>query len=253
VTEKIPGSTLASTRTTNHEPDVAGFHTVYWTITGAAIAAFFISLIIKQHSMDKLLESNFVLHGARNPVVNGKASASASTNPNPSKGGGSIAHGGLQEKGSASCSRMPSTFDTDTTSTFSAAKQSEYSRPENRESSLDGIDSEGFAEELAAVAYYIEPGGKLVPVDILSVCASTSSSQAASIHEVENEKPDDGPSDTPAAGRPEAVQVVADECRDDASPEVLCERVCASRQVRPDAAEHEAMFADLAPAWMHRT
>ncbi|KAK3377091.1 major facilitator superfamily domain-containing protein, partial [Lasiosphaeria ovina] len=38
---------------------VQGFHGVYWTITGAACAAFLLSLLIKRHSMDKMLESKF--------------------------------------------------------------------------------------------------------------------------------------------------------------------------------------------------
>ncbi|KAL2260299.1 hypothetical protein VTK26DRAFT_5721 [Humicola hyalothermophila] len=44
---------------------ISGFHGVYWTITGAAIASFFIGLIIKGHSMDKLLETDFILKGGR--------------------------------------------------------------------------------------------------------------------------------------------------------------------------------------------
>ncbi|KAK3385336.1 major facilitator superfamily domain-containing protein, partial [Podospora didyma] len=38
---------------------VHGFHGVGWTITGAAVAGFVISLVIKRHSMDKELESKF--------------------------------------------------------------------------------------------------------------------------------------------------------------------------------------------------
>ncbi|KAJ4291343.1 hypothetical protein N0V88_006351 [Collariella sp. IMI 366227] len=47
----------------------AGFHGVYWAITGTAIGALVISLIIKKHSMDKLLDSKFVLKGAKTPYV----------------------------------------------------------------------------------------------------------------------------------------------------------------------------------------
>ncbi|KAK3900575.1 major facilitator superfamily domain-containing protein [Staphylotrichum tortipilum] len=47
---------------------LAGFRGVFWTITGAAIASFVISLIIRRYSMDKLLETKFRLKGARNPL-----------------------------------------------------------------------------------------------------------------------------------------------------------------------------------------
>ena len=49
--------------------DLSGFHGVYWTITGAAVASFLISLLIKQYSMDKLLATKFVLKGASRPVM----------------------------------------------------------------------------------------------------------------------------------------------------------------------------------------
>ncbi|KAH7628156.1 major facilitator superfamily domain-containing protein [Sordaria sp. MPI-SDFR-AT-0083] len=48
---------------------VAGFHGVYWTITGAGVAALICSLFIQRHSMDKILESKFVLRGAKVPPV----------------------------------------------------------------------------------------------------------------------------------------------------------------------------------------
>ena len=44
---------------------VAGFHGVYWTITGAGVAALICSLFIQRHSMDKILESKFVLRGRK--------------------------------------------------------------------------------------------------------------------------------------------------------------------------------------------
>ncbi|KAK1776661.1 major facilitator superfamily domain-containing protein [Copromyces sp. CBS 386.78] len=51
------------------EAYVAGFHGVYWTITGAGVAALICSLFIQRHSMDKILESKFVLRGAKVPPV----------------------------------------------------------------------------------------------------------------------------------------------------------------------------------------
>ncbi|OIW27919.1 MFS general substrate transporter [Coniochaeta ligniaria NRRL 30616] len=42
---------------------VQGFHGVFWVITGTTLAGLVISLFIRHHSMDKPLESNFVLQG----------------------------------------------------------------------------------------------------------------------------------------------------------------------------------------------
>lgn len=42
---------------------VQGFRAVFWVLTGAAVAGFLVSLLIRHHSMDKALESDFVLAG----------------------------------------------------------------------------------------------------------------------------------------------------------------------------------------------
>lgn len=42
---------------------VQGFHGVFWVMTAITLAGLTISLFIKRHSMDKPLESNFVLEG----------------------------------------------------------------------------------------------------------------------------------------------------------------------------------------------
>ncbi|EGO55320.1 hypothetical protein NEUTE1DRAFT_123762 [Neurospora tetrasperma FGSC 2508] len=51
------------------EAYVVGFHGVFWIITGAGVAALICSLFIQHHSMDKILESKFVLRGAKVPPV----------------------------------------------------------------------------------------------------------------------------------------------------------------------------------------
>ncbi|ORY67806.1 major facilitator superfamily domain-containing protein [Pseudomassariella vexata] len=42
-----------------------GFHGVFWVMTGCACFGFVASLVIKRHSMDKILDSKFVLNGHR--------------------------------------------------------------------------------------------------------------------------------------------------------------------------------------------
>ncbi|KAB5583489.1 major facilitator superfamily transporter [Coniochaeta sp. 2T2.1] len=46
------------------EAYVHGFHAVFWVMTGIALAGLLVSFFIRRHSMDKPLESNFVLDGA---------------------------------------------------------------------------------------------------------------------------------------------------------------------------------------------
>lgn len=77
---RLPGDSVLTTEISGS--DVAGFHGVYWLITGAAIGAFLCSLIIKRHSMDKLLESRFVLNkGGSSPDSSGTSSMAAGDSP----------------------------------------------------------------------------------------------------------------------------------------------------------------------------
>lgn len=172
-------------RTNNSGADLAGFHGVYWIITGAAIASFVISLMIKHHSMDKHLGSKFVLQGAKGPVQVAPVTAAASTPawPDLEAQDGSMIGTPIFKGSAATCGRIPSGFDTESTSTYSAAKQSQDGPLDDRGNSPDDINSAEFVEEIAAVAYYIEPGGRIIPVDILA--DSRPGSQAASIREVE--------------------------------------------------------------------
>lgn len=51
-----------------------GFKAVFWVMTGTAVAGFLVSLVIKKHSMDKALDSTFVLEGATARVIREKES-----------------------------------------------------------------------------------------------------------------------------------------------------------------------------------
>ena len=63
---------------TDNVLDLAGFYGVYWTITGAAIASFIVSLIIKRHTIDKPLESKFMLRAAGTTDEHATVAASTS-------------------------------------------------------------------------------------------------------------------------------------------------------------------------------
>ncbi|KAK4233786.1 major facilitator superfamily domain-containing protein, partial [Achaetomium macrosporum] len=113
---------------------LAGFHGVFWAITSVAIAASVISLAIRRHSIDKVLETNFVLEGAQTLSQ----------------------LEGLSIRGSS-----PSMSDTE--STFCCKEQSDDSSgiPPY---AADELGSDTAAEdEIATVAYYIQPGGHVIP------------------------------------------------------------------------------------------
>lgn len=109
---------------------VKGFHGVYWIVTASAVVSFLLSLGIKRHSMDKILHTKFVLRGGRRT---GEMATVTMT---------SHALGVSQ-------SSLPNTPKGD-------KRESQATLP-----STNGI------ENVPAVAYYVEPGGKVTPVDIL--------------------------------------------------------------------------------------
>ncbi|KAL2174902.1 major facilitator superfamily domain-containing protein [Thermothelomyces heterothallicus CBS 202.75] len=187
---------------------LAGFHGVYWTITGAAIASFFISLVIKRHSMDKLLESRFAFKGEERPRAATPGNMTAAYLP-PDTGRSSpdmTSVGGRLPsimKSSPFASRTPS--DPELGSGSSALRHSEYSHVLSRGSGTGSseeelhralgegtgtMEQEEEEEEEAIVAYYVQPGGKIVPVEILPDDRPTS--EAASIREVAANGPEPG-------------------------------------------------------------
>ncbi|KAK4155670.1 major facilitator superfamily domain-containing protein [Chaetomidium leptoderma] len=210
---------------------LAGFHGVSWMITGAALASFAISLIIRRHSMDKSLDSQFTLKGAR--TLNAPVMPSASTLVRPEGVPQDMMSAGNSLppiiKNSPFCSRTPSAFDTD--STYAGTKRSQDSHAGTQGYySHDSDNPEAATAETAITAYYIHPGGRIDTVDILS--DQRASSQTASINEV---------------NKPAATDV---EINRDWSPEPCFEKTLASGRLPSNMAEHEAVFADLTPAWM---
>jgi hypothetical protein len=159
---KLIPSPLWSTSTDIY-PDLAGFHGVYWTITGTAIASFFISLIIRRHSMVKVLASDFTLKGARVPVALARGYAGANTGSLEMMSVGN--HLPPIMKGSPSGRSITSASER-TGRARSATKRS--GTPPTWPQEREGESSDGGAkatEEPPVVAYYIQPGGRIVPVD----------------------------------------------------------------------------------------
>jgi len=166
---------------------LAGFHGVYWIITGAAVGSFFISLIIRRHSMDKLLESQFTLKGGRpcttTPMGIDFLPADANySSPEMAPVG---SHLPPITKTSPFASQIPSgpVFDRSASTTG----QWEYTHMLSHEGgdlgAVKGIEVTG---KEAVVAYYIQPGGRIVPVEILP--DSGVSSAASSIRGVNRQE-----------------------------------------------------------------
>jgi len=166
---------------TNPSADVKGFHGVYWIVTASACAAFICSLFIKRHSMDKLLATKFILRGGRNPhhhsivldppleqepkstTTSSRADSSQATTMVPTP-----RQPGLFKSSDVGCSRgCNGRAESDSESTTKAQEASETAR-EKQDSTLSSLSNERAVIEVAAVAYYVEPGGKVTPVDILN-------------------------------------------------------------------------------------
>ncbi|KAM7207898.1 Major facilitator superfamily domain containing protein, partial [Naviculisporaceae sp. PSN 640] len=142
------------------EAYVKGFHGVYWTITGCAVAAFLVSLVIKRHSMDKLLTSKFVLKGARASTL----AALTAVEPNEAD----------------LIRRLPQLAKTSSkpAQTTTAACDCPQTRQVPTCVSEKPLPETPSAEpstgaDAVAVAYYVEPDGKKVPFDILSTTAKS--------------------------------------------------------------------------------
>ncbi|KAK3997976.1 major facilitator superfamily domain-containing protein [Cladorrhinum sp. PSN332] len=221
------------------EAYVAGFHGVYWTIFGASVAALLASLIIKRYSMDKLLESKFVLEGGRAPVASNLAIISQNIDSNSQsqdkiKPMTESRLPGLF-KGSSMGSPMPSAFDSE--STYSVSKDSKAEVEGEPNEMEEGNETD---VDVAAVAYFVEASGRIVPVDIHA--DEQPISRIASVYYERQER------------YPSATYEPAElEEQETHSPEELFEIAMGAGKVHADdsfLAEHEAIFADLAPAWM---
>jgi hypothetical protein len=124
--------------------DISGFHGVFWAVTGVAIAAFVISLVIRRHSIDKLLESKFILEGGQTPKQ--------ALSQTPS-----------QLVSITSDGPTPSMSDAE--STFKDHSQDSVGTPNDTTNEL-GSNNDANAG-MVMVAYYAEPGGRVIPVDII--------------------------------------------------------------------------------------
>lgn len=133
-------------------PDVHGFHGVFWVVTGVSIVGFVIGFGVKRHSMDKVLESKFILRGS----VSGMPP--------------SISAPEMTVKSLSSSRRNTGTTTLCEASQALAVHDIEGSSgsgsapPVSLTPSLAGV--EAAVVEVAAVAYYVEPGGKVTPVNI---------------------------------------------------------------------------------------
>ncbi|KAH6623375.1 major facilitator superfamily domain-containing protein [Chaetomium tenue] len=132
---------------------VTGFRGVFWTITATAIASFFIGLAIKKFSMDKGLQSHFTLAGGRGanaPLMAASSSTMASSESHlPPCPANTPFHFN---------NRAESAFGPE--STYSTANNSQYSQTAWQAHDGTTNDNE------SAVAYYIQPGGRIVSVSI---------------------------------------------------------------------------------------
>ncbi|KAK3690274.1 major facilitator superfamily domain-containing protein [Podospora appendiculata] len=123
------------------EAYVHGFHGVYWLITGAACAAFVISLVIKRHSMDKILASKFVLRGGKRTavVVDGEVIATSPVAICTAVDGRTVV---VPEPGNDRLSRQfkDSSPDTESSPVVSRGSDSDsvYSQPGGRENAIAG-------------------------------------------------------------------------------------------------------------------
>ncbi|KAK4132666.1 MFS general substrate transporter [Trichocladium antarcticum] len=211
---------------------LAGFHGVYWTITAASIASFVISLVIKSHSMNKSLESKFVLKGGRSPYNPVMVTGPAHIGPQGDSQDTIRTHSRLSEfKPSTTRSGTPSGFDSDSTYSSAEKRRDSPSSIGNRD-----LERAAASEEKAVVAYFIRPGGAIVPVDILAE-SRPPRSWNGSIDEPER-----------------AYSALGTRAGDEGRPpsaEALLERAWASGRLQSDVAEHEALFSDLTPEWMY--
>ena len=193
--------------------------------------------------MDKLLESKFILAGGRSSAASNVAIMSEDRNANHSRSQEKIkpmAEARLPGlfRPSSTGGPMPSGFDSE--STYSDSKKSrddaERDLGEAPESNNDEVD-------VAAIAYFVEASGRIVPVDI-----HPDEQPISRIGSVYYQRIERYPAATYEMGEEEQ-----EERREFISPEQVFDRAWGAGHVHTDQsslAEQEAIFADLAPAWM---
>jgi hypothetical protein len=201
-----------------------------------AIASFFISLIIKRHSMDKSLASDYTLKGGRAPI------APANGFPEMMSGGNQLIQP-INKTSPFGGSTRSTTQETLSGYQYPATKHAKKA-PRTRVQARDGKGSDSGAEATesdAIVAYYIQPGGRIVPVDIQPDSSQPSSEASSIFREVHFNTQYYG-----AAG------VVGEENNMHHHPsaaEVWHEQ--AQARLQSDSGGHEAAGGNLPPVWMH--
>lgn len=158
--------------------DVHGFHGVFWVVTGVSLVGFVISFGVKRHSRDKVLESKFILRGS----VSGMPPSTSAPNMAVKSLSSSRRNTGTTTLCEASQVMAAHVIDSGSGS-VSAPLQS--STP-----SLAGV--EAAVVEVAAVAYYVEPGGKVTPVNICHSPTTLWSSSTVSSDRPRKEHPEVG-------------------------------------------------------------
>lgn len=194
--------------------------------------------------MDKLLESKFILEGGRTPAASNVAIMSENPSANNSRSQNKInpvteARLPALFKPSPRGSPMPSAFDSE--STYSVSKESRDQAERDLNDTPEGNNDE---VDVAAIAYFVEASGRIVPVDIHPV--EQPISRIGSVYYERRER-------YPAAYYEMEQEEEEEQRRESASPEELFDMAWGAGQVCTDdssLAEQEAIFADLAPAWM---
>ncbi|KAH8906628.1 major facilitator superfamily transporter [Coniochaeta sp. PMI_546] len=118
---------------------VQGFHGVFWVMTATTLAGLVISLFIRRHSMDKPLQSIFVLQGAATTPIQNK---------------GVVA---IQESKSGHSSMTSATFSVE------SVKLGQQSSEQ-----LDTEQHDQYPQSEQVASFLIGPGGWRVPIDPVS-------------------------------------------------------------------------------------
>jgi hypothetical protein len=156
---------------------VHGFHGVYWVVTGVSIVGFIIGFGIKRHTMDKAHESEFILRGSVSHMHPITSSPNIATK--------SLSSSSRRDTGTTTLS-----MDSQTAAAHNISSSSGSGSAPPRSSTptfLAGV--EAATVEVAAIAYYIEPGGKVTPVNICHSSSPLSSSSTLSSDKPQQEHP----------------------------------------------------------------
>jgi hypothetical protein len=157
---------------------VHGFHGVYWVVTGVSIVGFIIGFGIKRHTMDKAHESKFILRGSVSRMHPITSSPNIATK--------SLSSSSRRDTGTTTLSTDSQTAAAHDVGSSSGSAPPKSSTPKF----LAGV--EAATVEVAAIAYYIEPGGKVTPVNICHSSSSLSSSSTLSSDKPQQEHPGAG-------------------------------------------------------------